>query len=1444
MIPPEYVQRRRQSGIAIILVLSILVLLTAVVIAFFTNATTDLTASKGYSGEVQVKLLANAAVNVVEGQIRAATAGTDGNGKSLAWASQPGAVRTYDTTGSPVAAYKLYSSDEMVVKTNDPDGEFPFSPGTTATMTNDVPNNWNQLPSDFVDLNSPAVFPDPNGNLTDSTGAKYSARFPIIDGNNLAKGVVPNNPSALSYDSDNNRTADVDGFYVQPPATYNPALANTFTPSNAAYGNIAPADNPVPMPVRWLYVLQNGELHARVPGGAAGASGTIPDASKANPVVGRIAFWTDDDTCKLNVNTASEGTAWDPPRAKTTTDVKNALYIPGQNEFQMFPGHPAKTCLSTVFGSKWPIPTAGIVNTTNDYQKLLPYYDLVPRVTSGLFNSATNSQGSAGAIQVPTPTGIIYDADRLYASIDELMFNALTLTGGPPAVRPTRNVPSNIPGGVGATGVIDPAFLETTRFFLTASNRAPEVTLFNTPRLSLWPIQVQQSAWTGKDALLAFCTTIPTTSLNTANPYYYYFQRLNVGENNQFTTNVSCLNPTSDYASSTASGRRNQALYTYLQNLTSQSVPGLGGTFAAKYAPGAYQQLLTEMFDQIRSGVNTTGSTTGTNTSHSYTTYGEGYGEIVPLQPPLGTPGFGTQGFGRMPTITEAAIDLFVINSNAPAASKSSIQLGAVLILQPFDASPGYPNFSPEYEVEVSGLGGFTIAQSGADTPRSLGFVANDDFNIVDGGQTTGSATEFNALSRMFTSYSSGAKQLLPGGAANDTHYPFFNTPDPAVTASSPAGTALGKGNLPNGTKFFDLNRNISVPLTITIWPAQGSPLQRGPQPLQTFVLNFPQALNLPLPASTVSGTTASIFQGRITASDGNFSDQCDVFNGSGSAIINQADVVRSVIVDPKGPSKGDLRVIAALHTLNLNPFTQTSYFAPHPFYDNYNTSTTPKSLPVVDPGNAAQDSALNWHFAESLRTGENPGYGELGFNQYAGNSQAYLTSYAANSPLPLRRPAYAGPLACGLPTSTVPLYGPEAAPAVPVGTNGAYLADGTTPGDWDNGLGIVEDGPYINKPDEGNNRVYNTLSYAQAHQDTSSYFNRGFVAGAETGATFSPNREISSGVLFGSLPTGIDYTGNTAIQPWQTLLFCAYPPAFATTGDSTKHPGFGTTLNGTFSTLGLPVPPYKTAPDNVILDFFTMPIVEPYAISEPLSTQGKVNMNYQIAPFTYITRETAVQAVLKGTKMMAIPSSTTALSSYKTDASPNSIQYRYSINPRDDTGTLAAFQERFNGTGPAPADIFRSASEICTVPLVPLPDTGQTYDTTVPAASYSATAMQRFWNSCKLTGDNLREEPYGDLYARLTTKSNTFTVHVRVQTVKKSAGSSPTTFIDPADPTPSVKDVVTGEYRGSYQVERYVDPNVSTTGANAFPDYATAGLNATPISTFYKFHTIGAKQF
>src|SRR5690606_19158004 len=82
--------------------------------------------------------------------------------------------------------------------------------------------------------------------------------------------------------------------------------------------------NRVPMPVQWMYILADGKLAAMTPG-----TTTIPDATTGNPIVGRVAFWTDDETSKVNINTASEGTFWDRPLAyspEVKGDILNSGY--------------------------------------------------------------------------------------------------------------------------------------------------------------------------------------------------------------------------------------------------------------------------------------------------------------------------------------------------------------------------------------------------------------------------------------------------------------------------------------------------------------------------------------------------------------------------------------------------------------------------------------------------------------------------------------------------------------------------------------------------------------------------------------------------------------------------------------------------------------------------------------------------------------------------------------------------------------------------------------------------------------------------------------------------------------------------------------------------------------------------------------------------------------
>ncbi len=88
-------------------------------------------------------------------------------------------------------------------------------------------------------------------------------------------------------------------------------------PMGASDGGIANSDFIV------LPVAPDGKRLAGVvverDGTARHDFGTIED-KKTNPVGGRIAFWSDDESSKLNINTATEGTVWDTP-VQTRGDI-------------------------------------------------------------------------------------------------------------------------------------------------------------------------------------------------------------------------------------------------------------------------------------------------------------------------------------------------------------------------------------------------------------------------------------------------------------------------------------------------------------------------------------------------------------------------------------------------------------------------------------------------------------------------------------------------------------------------------------------------------------------------------------------------------------------------------------------------------------------------------------------------------------------------------------------------------------------------------------------------------------------------------------------------------------------------------------------------------------------------------------------------------------------
>jgi hypothetical protein len=168
-----------------------------------------------------------------------------------------------------------------------------------------------------------------------------------------------------------------------------------------------------------------------------------------------------------------------------------------------------------------------------------------------------------------------------------------------------------------------------------------------------------------------------------------------------------------------------------------------------------------------------------------------------------------------------------------------------------------------------------------------------------------------------------------------------------------------------------------------------------------------------------------------------------------------------------------------------------------------------------------------------------------------------------------------------------------------------------------------------------------------------------------------------------------------------------------------------------------------------------------------------------------------------------------------------------------DIDNTIRQIQDRLDRNKP-----FISASEICDIPLIPANLQGALsagITGTTPVSGFDS-ALSNFWRTNSLTGDNTLERPYSYIYPRITTRSNTYTVHVRVQTlkqVKRSPGSDD--FIDG-------KDQITGDFRGSFVIERYLDPN----SAGFYRTDGTPTDEKDPSATLgpYRFRVVSSKQF
>lgn len=1312
---PRHADRR--SGFALIIVLAAVVLLTMLVVFFFLRVQSDTQSSSAFQAGLSVQNLREQAVNLVMAQIKSATSSLNADGSPsstpLAWASQPGMIRTFNNQGGLVAAYKLYSSGTMTA-------------GTVAVEP--VPNSWNGFSDGkpfnalWCDLNSPVrVAGDADGSGTIATGEKIPM-YPILDPN--AEGTVK-------------------GFSLSD----RPGFSGSFV-ANSYAGQDANR-NPAPMPVRWLYILRDGQMIP--PGGTNGAAVSIAGASATNPIVGRIAFWTDDESCKININTAAGGPWIEPaitsgvysfpsfsgfnatPVTATVQDRTLATNQPAQFEYQRYPGHPATTFLSAALPS---------------LDTLDKIYALAPRIV----NEGSKGGTVATALPSSAPAQIRPDGDRLYSSVGELAFDT------------ARNRASGL----------SRSQLEQAKFFLTANSRSPEVNLFNEPRIGLWPINGVVNKRTPFDRLIEFCQTINNDA--------YYFVRNNA-----------------DSATEDIELERNQDILGYLRRKTTTAVPGFGGGSSGilgKYGEDS-SQILTEVFDYIRSTNTKDSSQGGTEYFYAET------GAVVPAYDDETK----TRGFGRFPTVTKAGILFYGVGIKIPKDKRvgdtvtpgappgpaagnpyppdsrgvvgddvnvralqdgsttaretadletGKIKMRAILFLEMFTPGQGSGWVYPRMKVEVDGLSSFTWPDGGGtmfDNPTvTLNYNGKADWEWgYPHFRNWGGRVSLRALAGKYSA--NGASTYPLAGTRNSPAVACRTSDDTNPTFLFSGGTLKVRILTPDDEEL----QKIEIPFPSTTCPVPEL---------------APYAARTPGNAGTHDFTD---FRWRLHATA---NDQQT--RGAGwEAWITDKDVVRAVAVD-----SGDFRLVAGQHEVTTNPKTGQPFFQPHPFYADRlkmlaHNFIESNSSPYYGAGLGTypDQARADTSAAGTKRIGSDALLTEYGndWNPAAASGEYRLTDQGFTSALRTHV------------TDTLSLDG------VKVG------GEGNLQGDWDLGMGFAGEGPYINFADEGNvANVAGEIPYF-GDEGRDRYM-------TEAGpSSFSPNRIMPSAAMLGSLPTGVK-----SGKPWQTLLF--RPSAAGHAGAYSS----GTTDSGY-----LPQN-FSRLPDYLLLDLFNMPVVEPYAISEPLSTAGKVNMNYRIQPFDYIQRSTGVQAVLRSEQMLAMPNSRAAGQKfrYNFDQRPPS---RHLINLEE---TLKGFQKRFDQN-----DVFRSPAEICSIWLVPASG-GFANSSTQGSPPVSYDGMATWWDGFLPTADNAKESSYARIYPRLTTKSNTYTVHYRVQALRK-----PSTAANQAQWNEET-DKVVAEFRGSTTIERYVDPN-----DGAIPDYI-ADPAPEALSNFYKFRVISQKQF
>jgi len=1497
---------RRRKGIALVTVLTVMALTTILILTFFSLATSEHRASTTYSQGLQAQQVAEQAVNMVIAQIREAT--TVGNEK--AWASQPGSIRVWDNSGDVDTVYKLYSDDRM--KTTD-SGDFSRD---FAEM-----QEWSSEPAHFVDLNEPVI-----------RGERVY--YPIV---HPAAATEPEWPRPLGDDSNG-----VEGF------SYNKYDGRKLNDQGSDLHRDAAiaadaAGGHLPMPVRWIYQLADGTLGVLAESSSGGGGGTGEafefraisgggTPSRKNPMVARFAYWADDETSKLNINTHVGGLAWDVPKAGGELDMNMGKFQPAQKEWQRYPGHPATTHLI-------PALAPGVLDIVNDRDAMEMLYEVVPRVVGG------GSESGTRIIDTHDPeeaNGLVPDKEPLFPSVDDMIMDS-------------DREPHEFPDAQGDPVPPDELseYLERAKFFITATSRAPETNLYNQPRVAIWPIrEAEYETSEYRDLLTSFDELIHFTASMGESPGGDYPRHEYIFKREQADS------ATHDYENIP----RNRELYEYLAEALENRYPGYGGRFSDKYSGGAHRQILTQIFDYIRTTnlhddsiyeenferaftlENTDSHLTYTNPrrERSKSLGHKGHGQVVPIRiddtkgfgrfyslgsaqiMAIAAGQFGKFEEGRYPGLTEYQPgnwdsiadnpegEIFFNLPPLPPAVDESVKATWPQWLRSIDAGTA-PSVAGEVEaafdpenwnwqlafLDPTYLGNVLADpdqrfQRSALGPASMGTETRleEDETLVQGAFLFNLFTPsvgWNAINPDMTieitansgmTFESDDRGDVPflgfagrGEASSGSTYTWAtNWVDSAWGGRRYGGLMPFEFTLAaRADALVNAGRNLTNTGTFG-GRTRLTPLDRGYKNLDSGLASVDREIG------GSPGDVANSYRYDLVTPPFKISGDDLSFSGGDVEFVFRAggEYVEASAPDTDSPSD-EVQTIE----LNFDRFNVPAPYISPPDMGNRNFRRTAgwinefgdlardsfgyleRNSLTADPGNP--DVVTNDH-KSGEREGSNKSrahgrMGQINVHRRPGmfsrgdvvqsveivhGDGRLVAGKAEIDPddglFEEHRDYGADRMGHSMTNSVGHAYTGAAIedeyliiPTLPGNNpyrNRAPIPFGVEPssevqnyGDFDNGTGLMIDGPYINKPDEGNTHSLQTKFMQQLrgyweerrNYGEFPYFNREWRQESGGPAYFSPNRLVSGPGMFGSLPTGV-----VDGEEWRTLLF--RPNVVGNGYDD--HPGA------------------DNPPDHLIMDLFWMPIVEPYAISEPLSTAGKVNLNYEMVPFLHVERNTALRGVFRSEFVLIVPNEWH--NDYKHNQGRGS-GYHWRDNPYGgtlqgkrlraaivDDATLAQFRERFDQGN----EMFKSASEITEMHLVREEvSTRLGFGSKGSVGSYTPTVEQmetgEYWRDHALVGDNSRERPYTNIHNRLTTKSNTFKVHYRAQVLKQARRDSDAEYSEWRPLT----DTVQAEYRGASIVERYVDPNDTE-----IPDFATN--TSETLDEFYQYRVVNPRRF